>query len=750
MASRQTSLNGDSCTGQLQCIDGTICVFGGNGEIEICTGQPGCICLRQIAEPCTDASDCSVDGEACGVLPDGSSACISKAVVDANPDIRDADDEDTDTSDDTDEDSDSDEDDTDGDEGDEDVDDAPAAPGTGVTGDLCLDNTSCAAPRQCISLSDDNPGACAGTPPCFCFPTTGVTICETAGDCVTEGEECALLPNGVQACFSETFISGSPNVTQVDEGSDDDGDGDGGTGEGESGGEKLTGDLCDETEECLGVRECQFVSGNSVETCGGRTGCICLPDELQFCGSSADCAADGESCARFSSGGAPTCVSDTFIDLRSDVNKIDGDDSDESDDGDGDGSVGGGSAGGDDDDSDDEGGDGSSGDREVPSQGLTGTQCEADSDCLAPRTCSQAEGSVISACKGSACFCYTQTPCSSDADCAVEGEACAQTQGILQICISQEVIDADSNITAVAEADSEGDNLSGEPCSTDAACLAPRVCSRVEGTTAVACDGEAGCFCFTNSVCDGDADCGTAGEKCADVGGSRICLSELAIEADVNIVPVDGGDDDGSDGGEDTDGDGDGESPAVTTEGGDDDTGDDSGSEDDGDSDDGDSDTDEDGDSDTDGDDGDGGTGGGIPQIGEDDSGTPEATVVPDAIETEEPADEICIAVHMLQHLPASSLLYPKHRLARVLCDSANTCATPGHMVVYHGEAMMMRSYCDFVKCEKRIMRVNSPLYRRGLIVESESEGLVLTAFAARWESGVEERMLKIAIRAGL
>lgn len=65
-------------------------------------------------------------------------------------------------------------------------------------------------------------------------------------------------------------------------------------------------------------------------------------------------------------------------------------------------------------------------------------------------------------------------------------------------------------------------------------------------------------------MCDGDADCGTAGEKCGNVAGTRVCLSEQTIEADGNIVAVDGDDsDDGdvdSDGGGDTDGEADGES----------------------------------------------------------------------------------------------------------------------------------------------------------------------------------------------
>ena len=112
----------------------------------------------------------------------------------------------------------------------------------------------------------------------------------------------------------------------------------------------------------------------------------------------------------------------------------------------------------------------------------------------------------------------------------------------------------------------------------------------------------------------------------------------------------------------------------------------------------------------------------------------------------------VCIGVHHLGKFEKRDLVFSNHRLTRVLCDVKDSCATPGHMVLYRGKGMMMRSYCDVVKggCETRVMNVNSPRWKRGLTIESKSDDLSFTAFAARWESKVEEGVLQSAIRVGL
>lgn len=105
-----------------------------------------------------------------------------------------------------------------------------------------------------------------------------------------------------------------------------------------------------------------------------------------------------------------------------------------------------------------------------------------------------------------------------------------------------------------------------------------------------------------------------------------------------------------------------------------------------------------------------------------------------------------CVDVRALQGRP---LVYAQHRRRLVLCDSAGSCATPGHVVVWKGAAMMMKSYCALVSCQRTVAWVNSPAYARGLRVVSRTSGLEYTAFAARYETAVEERALAVAVRAG-
>lgn len=111
---------------------------------------------------------------------------------------------------------------------------------------------------------------------------------------------------------------------------------------------------------------------------------------------------------------------------------------------------------------------------------------------------------------------------------------------------------------------------------------------------------------------------------------------------------------------------------------------------------------------------------------------------------------DVCIGSHHLEGMKMNELVYGKHILANVLCDKKSSCATPGHMVRYNGEGMMMRSYCNIVGCERKVMKVNSPRYGMGKVVKSSSEGLEFTAFAARYATKVEEHVLAGFLRVGL
>lgn len=108
-----------------------------------------------------------------------------------------------------------------------------------------------------------------------------------------------------------------------------------------------------------------------------------------------------------------------------------------------------------------------------------------------------------------------------------------------------------------------------------------------------------------------------------------------------------------------------------------------------------------------------------------------------------------CIDVRALGEFRKEGLVFEKDRIGRVYCDGQESCATGGHMVVYRGNGMMMKSYCEIVKCEVRNMLVNSPKFASGLRVKSNTKGLEYSAFAAKYESRAEELSMRVAIKAG-
>lgn len=116
----------------------------------------------------------------------------------------------------------------------------------------------------------------------------------------------------------------------------------------------------------------------------------------------------------------------------------------------------------------------------------------------------------------------------------------------------------------------------------------------------------------------------------------------------------------------------------------------------------------------------------------------------------EEAGDPVCIGVDLLEGFASHQLVFEKHTLARVLCDPWNSCATKGHMVHYREKVMMMGTYCSIVGCERKVMKVNSPKYERGLKVASRTADLHFKAFAARYGTKAEEAVLAAAVRIGL
>lgn len=111
--------------------------------------------------------------------------------------------------------------------------------------------------------------------------------------------------------------------------------------------------------------------------------------------------------------------------------------------------------------------------------------------------------------------------------------------------------------------------------------------------------------------------------------------------------------------------------------------------------------------------------------------------------------DASCIDVALLQSLDASELVFASSRRAAVLCDAQGSCATAGHMVVWRGTAMSMRTYCASAPCVRRVRLVNSPRMARGRRVEARTQGLQFTALAARFETALEEGVLATLVHAG-
>lgn len=111
----------------------------------------------------------------------------------------------------------------------------------------------------------------------------------------------------------------------------------------------------------------------------------------------------------------------------------------------------------------------------------------------------------------------------------------------------------------------------------------------------------------------------------------------------------------------------------------------------------------------------------------------------------------VCMDSKLLKELDKEELVFKDDILADVLCDEFDSCATAGHMIVWNGSSMMMKRYCtkQGIKCRKEVIYVNSPKWRMGRRIESYTEGLELTAIAARFESRIEETILRSVIHAG-
>lgn len=101
-----------------------------------------------------------------------------------------------------------------------------------------------------------------------------------------------------------------------------------------------------------------------------------------------------------------------------------------------------------------------------------------------------------------------------------------------------------------------------------------------------------------------------------------------------------------------------------------------------------------------------------------------------------------------LQHLQRDELAFRDSVWTKVLCEGVDNCATEG-MIVFSGMSMMMISYCRLTTCFEELY-VNSPKYKMGLRVDSNTQEFQYTAFTARYQTQAEERLLRVAVHAGL
>lgn len=128
--------------------------------------------------------------------------------------------------------------------------------------------------------------------------------------------------------------------------------------------------------------------------------------------------------------------------------------------------------------------------------------------------------------------------------------------------------------------------------------------------------------------------------------------------------------------------------------------------------------------------------------------GSPEVSETPQNDGTGGNGEGVCIGTKHLGEFNQDELVFDEHQMANVLCDNAGSCATPGHIVIWEGQGIMMKTYCNIVGgCTREKMTVNSPKWKAGRRIKSDSEGLSFSVYAARYESNVEESVLKSVVR---
>ncbi|CDF33148.1 hypothetical protein CHC_T00008993001 [Chondrus crispus] len=166
----------------------------------------------------------------------------------------------------------------------------------------------------------------------------------------------------------------------------------------------LTGDECSPDQGCVGSRECTDGEGEENFPCSNESdNCLCNPEEgFQSCEYSYECV-EGELCASIRKG-SPFCLSKAFVANNTAT---------------------------------------------VQTDGFTLDECEASSQCIAPRICEfKLDNDEFKECnynRDELCNCFATLPteCEADADCPDRAEICAERTDLeigMFLCISKDSV----------------------------------------------------------------------------------------------------------------------------------------------------------------------------------------------------------------------------------------------------------------------------------------------------------------------
>ncbi|CDF33146.1 unnamed protein product [Chondrus crispus] len=156
----------------------------------------------------------------------------------------------------------------------------------GLTADECSSDQDCVGSRECIYLEDDEIFPCSNKSEhgknssswCFCFGEEHFQICDYSHECV-EGELCASIGGERPFCLSKDYVAENPGVVQTD---------------------GLTFDECEASSQCIAPRICEIVLDNDeLKECNYNHDerCNCFATQLTECETDADCPGRAEICA---------------------------------------------------------------------------------------------------------------------------------------------------------------------------------------------------------------------------------------------------------------------------------------------------------------------------------------------------------------------------------------------------------------------------------------------------------------------